>query len=63
MNDLNNEIKELISTLTPAHQSTSQTSCSHNNSANTLLIFLYVFLDSDRIRTKHTAWEKKNHIA
>lgn len=46
----------LANTLTPAHQSMSHTSSSHNNSATTLFILLYKFLDTGRIRMKQIAW-------
>lgn len=51
------------STLTPAHQSMSQTSCNHSSSANSLLIFLYKLLDNGRTRTKHIAWKGVHNIA
>jgi len=44
-----------LKTWTPAHQSKIQTSSSHNNSANCLLIFLYVLFDKGRIKTKQIA--------
>ena len=50
------------STSTPAHQSTSQTSWSHNNSATTLLILLYRLLDKGRIVKKHVACRKPKKI-
>jgi hypothetical protein len=54
-NHFNSMIYGLANTLTPAHQSMIHTSSSHNNSATTLLILLYIFLDTGRIRTKQIA--------